>query len=63
MIYDAERDGAAGGGQAGGDPGRAEGVAGAENRNKGDGTARPGGVAASMAAAARLNRDEAVWDQ
>ncbi|KAG2554621.1 late embryogenesis abundant protein D-34-like [Panicum virgatum] len=38
-------------------------VAGAENRNKGDGTARPGGVAASMAAAARLNRDEAVWDQ
>ncbi|CAL4920866.1 unnamed protein product [Urochloa decumbens] len=38
-------------------------VAGAENRNKGDGTARPGGVAASLAAAARLNRDEAVWDQ
>ena len=34
-------------------------VAGAENRNRGDGTARPGGVAA----AARLNRDEAVWDQ
>ncbi|CAN6290605.1 unnamed protein product [Urochloa humidicola] len=38
-------------------------VAGAENRNKGDGTARPGGVAASLAAAARLNRDEAVWEQ
>ncbi|CAN6285595.1 unnamed protein product [Urochloa humidicola] len=38
-------------------------VAGAENRNKGDATARPGGVAASLAAAARLNRDEAVWDQ
>ncbi|KAF8721235.1 hypothetical protein HU200_023158 [Digitaria exilis] len=37
-------------------------VAGAENRNKGDGTARPGGVAASMAAAARLNRNEAVWE-
>jgi hypothetical protein len=38
------------------------GVAGAENRNRDDGTARPGGVAASMAAAARLNRDEAVWE-
>ncbi|XP_034576983.1 late embryogenesis abundant protein D-34 [Setaria viridis] len=38
-------------------------VAGAENRNKGDATARPGGVAASMAAAAKLNRDEAVWEQ
>ncbi|OEL38226.1 Late embryogenesis abundant protein D-34 [Dichanthelium oligosanthes] len=38
-------------------------VAGAENRNKADATARPGGVAASMAAAARLNRDEAVWEQ
>jgi len=38
------------------------GVAGAENRNRNDGTARPGGVAASMAAAARLNRDEAVWE-
>nr|AWJ68111.1 late embryogenesis abundant [Cleistogenes songorica] len=37
-------------------------VAGAESRNKGDATARPGGVAASMAAAARLNRDEAVWE-
>ncbi|KAJ1298705.1 hypothetical protein BS78_01G474400 [Paspalum vaginatum] len=39
-------------------------VAGAENRNRqGDAAgARPGGVAASMAAAARLNRDEAVWD-
>nr|AWJ68112.1 late embryogenesis abundant [Cleistogenes songorica] len=35
-------------------------VAGAESRNKGDATARPGGVAASMAAAARLNRDEAA---
>jgi hypothetical protein len=43
--------------------GDALGVAGAENRNRDDGTARPGGVAASMAAAARLNRDEAVWDQ
>nr|CAA41854.1 rab28 [Zea mays] len=38
------------------------GVAGAENRNRNDGTARPGGVAASMAAAARLNRNEAVWE-
>ncbi|WVZ55549.1 hypothetical protein U9M48_006195 [Paspalum notatum var. saurae] len=40
-------------------------VAGAENRNRqGDAAgARPGGVAASMAAAARLNRDEAVWDE
>ncbi|CAN6307943.1 unnamed protein product [Urochloa humidicola] len=38
-------------------------VAGAENRNKSDATARPGGVAASLAAALRLNRDEAVWDQ
>ncbi|XP_066357983.1 late embryogenesis abundant protein D-34-like isoform X2 [Miscanthus floridulus] len=38
------------------------GVAGAENRNRDDGTARPGGVGASMAAAARLNRDEAVWE-
>jgi hypothetical protein len=39
-------------------------VAGAENRNKRGGTeARPGGVAASMAAAAKLNRDEAVWEQ
>jgi hypothetical protein len=40
-------------------------VAGAENRNKGGGggTARPGGVAASMAAAAKLNRDEAVWEE
>ncbi|GJN09019.1 hypothetical protein PR202_ga26986 [Eleusine coracana subsp. coracana] len=37
-------------------------VAGAESRNKADATAKPGGVAASMAAAARLNRDEAVWD-
>ncbi|KAL6648768.1 hypothetical protein ACP70R_012992 [Stipagrostis hirtigluma subsp. patula] len=37
-------------------------VAGAETRNKPDSTARPGGVAASMAAAARLNRDEAVWE-
>ncbi|GJN40631.1 hypothetical protein PR202_gb29877 [Eleusine coracana subsp. coracana] len=37
-------------------------VAGAESRNKGDATAKPGGVAASMAAAARLNRDEAVWE-
>lgn len=36
-------------------------VAGAETRNKGA-TARPGGVAASMAAAARLNRDEPVWE-
>jgi hypothetical protein len=33
------------------------GVAGAENRNRDDGTARP-----YMAAAARLNRDEAVWE-
>ncbi|KAL6901812.1 hypothetical protein ACP4OV_004688 [Aristida adscensionis] len=37
-------------------------VAGAETRNKADATARPGGVAASMAAAARLNRNEAVWE-
>jgi hypothetical protein len=37
-------------------------VAGAENRNRDNGTARPGGVAASMAAAARLNRDEVVWE-
>lgn len=42
--------------------GDALGVACAENRNKEDGTARPGGVAASMAAAARLNRDEPVWE-
>lgn len=41
-------------------------VAGAENRNRRQGDAagaRPGGVAASMAAAARLNRGEAVWDE
>ncbi|XP_062209949.1 late embryogenesis abundant protein D-34-like isoform X2 [Phragmites australis] len=37
-------------------------VAGAESHGKGDATLRPGGVAASMAAAARLNRDEAVWE-
>lgn len=34
-------------------------VAFAEARNKEDATARPGGVAASMAAAARINRDTA----
>jgi hypothetical protein len=37
-------------------------VAGAESRNKGDATERPGGVASSMAASARLNRNDAVWE-
>jgi hypothetical protein len=44
------------------DAGDALRVAGAESRDKGDATARPGGVASSMAASARLNRDDAVWE-